>query len=107
MSHITASELAGFGVGALLLYATLSATKLDAFIAASQRSSLGMCKRCGDLRMIACSQCKGKGLIKRGGWFDFGMADDLFKFAGEGMKRSEIKCNKCLSKGMYQKSSAI
>ncbi|KAI9153175.1 hypothetical protein LWI28_007210 [Acer negundo] len=61
---LTSSELAGFGVGTLLLWATLSAPKLDALFSASQRSSLGMCKRCGDLRMIACSRCKGTGYVK-------------------------------------------
>ncbi|KAM1429082.1 hypothetical protein ACFX2I_045320 [Malus domestica] len=66
MDNITASELAGFGVGTLLLCATIAAPKIDAFISASQRSSLGMCKRCGNLRLIACSRCKGIGLIKEG-----------------------------------------
>ncbi|RAL41870.1 unnamed protein product [Cuscuta campestris] len=57
--HITASEVAGYAVGALLLCATVSAYKVDSFVASSQRSSLGMCKRCGDLKLIACRQCKG------------------------------------------------
>ncbi|KAK2663169.1 hypothetical protein Ddye_001743 [Dipteronia dyeriana] len=35
---LTSSELAGFGVGTLLLWATLSAPKLDALFSASQRS---------------------------------------------------------------------
>lgn len=35
--NITASEVAGYGVGALLLYATLSATKIDSLISTSQR----------------------------------------------------------------------
>lgn len=35
--HITASEIAGFGVGAFLLAATVYAPKIDSFISASQR----------------------------------------------------------------------
>ncbi|CAN1182778.1 hypothetical protein LINPERHAP2_LOCUS36155 [Linum perenne] len=66
MENITASELAGFGVGTLLVFATIAAPKLDALISASQRSSLGMCNRCGDLRMVACSNCKGTGSVKAG-----------------------------------------
>ncbi|KAF5769773.1 hypothetical protein HanXRQr2_Chr14g0652131 [Helianthus annuus] len=65
LEHITASEVAGYGVGALLLCATITAPKIDSFISASQRSSLGMCKRCGDLKLIACSNCKGSGSLKQ------------------------------------------
>ncbi|KAL3530962.1 hypothetical protein ACH5RR_010284 [Cinchona calisaya] len=39
--HITANEIAGYGVGALLLCATISAPKIDSLIAASQRSHSG------------------------------------------------------------------
>ncbi|PKA47167.1 hypothetical protein AXF42_Ash017112 [Apostasia shenzhenica] len=101
MNNLTASEIAGFGVGALLLCATISAPKVDAFIAASQRRSLGICKRCGDLRLIACSGCKGSGLVKKRELFDFGIWDDFYQsFGDEGMKPSlMIKCTKCLSKG--------
>ncbi|KAL2252278.1 UNVERIFIED_CONTAM: hypothetical protein Sindi_0022500 [Sesamum indicum] len=67
LEHITASEIAGYAVGTLLLSATISASKIDSFISSSQRSSLGMCKRCGDLKLIACSRCRGSGLIKEGG----------------------------------------
>lgn len=37
MENITASEIAGFGVGTLLLCATIAAPRIDAFISASQR----------------------------------------------------------------------
>jgi len=37
MDNITASEVAGFGVGAVLLCATVAATKVDAFFSSSQR----------------------------------------------------------------------
>ncbi|KAL8550876.1 hypothetical protein ACS0TY_000086 [Phlomoides rotata] len=67
--HITTNEIAGYTVGALLLSTTISAPKIDSFISTSQRSSLGMCKRCGDLKLIACPKCKGSGLIKEGGPF--------------------------------------
>ena len=39
---LTSSELAGFGVGTLLLWATLSAPKLDALFSASQRRSVSL-----------------------------------------------------------------
>lgn len=35
--HITASEIEGYGVGALLLCATISAPEIDTLIAASRR----------------------------------------------------------------------
>ncbi|XP_042970484.1 uncharacterized protein LOC122303018 isoform X2 [Carya illinoinensis] len=37
MENITASELAGFGVGTLLVCVTIAAPRIDAFISASQR----------------------------------------------------------------------
>ncbi|CAA6657341.1 unnamed protein product [Spirodela intermedia] len=45
-------------VGALLLAATVAAPRVDAFISASQRRSLRMCSRCGDLRVIPCSRMR-------------------------------------------------
>ena len=71
MERITASGVAGFEVGALLLCAAIAGPEIDAFIYASQRSSLGLYKRCSDLRMIACSGCRGTGLIKANGPFSF------------------------------------
>ncbi|KAL5993847.1 hypothetical protein ACLOJK_038204 [Asimina triloba] len=99
MENITASEVAGFGVGTLLLCATLAAPKVDAFISASQRSSLGMCKRCGDLRMIACSRCKGLGLV-RGGLLNFGIVDDLlYSFGAWPSSEGSAPCANCQGKG--------
>ncbi|OAY81293.1 uncharacterized protein LOC109708273 [Ananas comosus] len=96
---LTESEIAGFGVGALLLCATVAAPKVDAFIAASQRRSLGMCKRCGDLRMIACSECRGVGSIKKGGPL-VRILDDFYESLGEGSSPTQlIACTKCRSKG--------
>ncbi|GMN57553.1 hypothetical protein TIFTF001_026662 [Ficus carica] len=40
MENITASEIAGFGVGTLLLCATIAAPRVDSFISASQRRFL-------------------------------------------------------------------
>ncbi|KAK6128785.1 hypothetical protein DH2020_037491 [Rehmannia glutinosa] len=96
--HITASEIAGYAVGALLLSATISAPKIDSFISSSQRSSLGMCKRCGDLKLIACSKCKGSGLIKEGGPFNLiPIVGDNFDF---GVKtKSPSSCANCRAKG--------
>ncbi|KAK9155693.1 hypothetical protein Sjap_003173 [Stephania japonica] len=98
MENITASEVAGFGVGALLLCATIAAPKVDFFIAASQRSSLGLCKRCGDLRMIACPRCKGAGLV-RGGPAIFSIFDDINPFASGQAKVGSISCITCQGKG--------
>ncbi|KAF8408239.1 hypothetical protein HHK36_007386 [Tetracentron sinense] len=100
MDNITASELAGFGVGALLFCATIAAPKIDSLISASQRSSLGMCKRCGDLRRIACSRCKGVGLIKAGGPFNLSMVDDINQsFGGGETKLGSTACTNCQARG--------
>ncbi|KAJ6814344.1 uncharacterized protein M6B38_141290 [Iris pallida] len=101
MDNITASEIAGFGVGTLLLCATIAAPKVDAFISASQRSSLGMCKRCGGLRMIACSQCKGVGSVRQGAALGgFSMFDDFFQPLDDGSVPSSLTpCSECESKG--------
>ncbi|XP_077222491.1 chaperone [Tasmannia lanceolata] len=99
MENITASEVAGLGVGALLFCATIAAPKIDALISASQRSSLGMCKRCGDLRMIACSRCKGMGLVK-GGPINLSIVDDLYQsFGGGSSTMGSASCTKCQAKG--------
>ncbi|CAM8941302.1 unnamed protein product [Rhodiola kirilowii] len=89
MENITASEMAGLGVGTLLLCATIAAPKIDSFISASQRSSLGMCKRCGDLKLIACSTCKGVGSVTSGG---------IFGFITE---TKSVKCMKCQARGHF------
>ncbi|XP_043695220.1 uncharacterized protein LOC122645884 [Telopea speciosissima] len=100
MESITSSELAGFGVGTLLLCATIAAPKIDALISASQRSSLGMCKRCGDLRIIACSRCKGAGSIRQVGPFSFSPVDDIYQLVGgSGTKVRSISCANCQAKG--------
>ncbi|XP_057481920.1 uncharacterized protein LOC130768824 [Actinidia eriantha] len=99
--HITASEIAGYGVGTLLLCVTISAPKIDALISASQRSSLGMCKRCGDLRMIACSRCNGLGLVKEGGPFTIIPINDRYQSFRGGSKPRSIACTKCQSKGRF------
>ncbi|XVF20860.1 hypothetical protein REPUB_Repub12eG0039600 [Reevesia pubescens] len=102
MEHITASEVAGFGVGTLLLCATIAAPKVDAFISVSQRSSLGLCKRCGDLRMIACSRCRGTGLIKANEPFSFNLIDDLYQsFSSAESKVKSIGCTKCQARGHF------
>ncbi|XP_022760098.1 uncharacterized protein LOC111306535 [Durio zibethinus] len=101
------SEVAGFGVGTLLVCATIAAPKVDAFISASGNyqmprldctkklhntsNSMGLCKRCGDLRMIACSRCRGTGLTKENG---------PFSFSAE-LKVKSIGCTKCQSRGHF------
>ncbi|KAJ1413953.1 hypothetical protein SESBI_19176 [Sesbania bispinosa] len=102
MDNITASELAGLGVGALLLCATIAAPKIDAFFSSSQRSSLGMCKRCGNLRRLACSRCKVTGSVKEGGLLGSNLVDDLFETLGDReSKVKRIACVKCQAKGYF------
>ncbi|KAL6136658.1 hypothetical protein ACLB2K_061953 [Fragaria x ananassa] len=102
MDNITASELAGFGVGTLLLCATIAAPKIDAFISGSQRISLGMCKRCGNVRKIACSTCRGTGLVKEGGIAGFNLIDDLYQsLGGDESREGSIACIKCQAKGHF------
>ncbi|CAD6271146.1 unnamed protein product [Miscanthus lutarioriparius] len=96
MEGLTSSEIAGFVVGALLLGATIAAPKVDGFIASSQRRSLGMCKRCGDLRIVACSQCKGTGSARNGRILNLGMLDDLYESLGAEAKTDNlVPCTKC------------
>ncbi|KAJ4707246.1 Heat shock protein DnaJ, cysteine-rich domain containing protein [Melia azedarach] len=103
MEGLTASEIAGFGVGTLLLCATIAAPKLDAFFSASQRSSLGMCKRCGDLRMVPCMKCKGTGSVKSNGPIDLSVMDNLYLvFGGAESKVKSIRCSKCQAKGHFR-----
>ncbi|KAI3462859.1 hypothetical protein Pfo_019522 [Paulownia fortunei] len=100
--HITASEIAGYAVGTLLLSATISAPKIDSFISSSQRSSLGMCKRCGDLKLIACSKCKGSGLIKQGGPFSFiPIVVDESRAFGVKTKSPSSSCTNCRARGHF------
>nr|ACG45758.1 hypothetical protein [Zea mays] len=100
MEGLTSSEIAGFVVGALLLGATIAAPKVDGFIASSQRRSLGMCKRCGDLRIVACSQCKGTGSARSGGMLSLGVLDDLYESLGaEAKTENLVPCTKCSSRG--------
>ncbi|OWM64497.1 uncharacterized protein LOC116206598 [Punica granatum] len=103
MDNITASELAGFGVGTLLLCATIAAPKIDSFISATQRRSLGMCKRCGDLRLIACSTCRGVGSVKVGGPIRFDFMDDVFRSLGGGESDAKTtQCTKCRARGHFR-----
>jgi hypothetical protein len=62
--------------------------------------SLNMCKRCGDLRMVACSQCKGVGSVRKGGTFTFGMLEDIYESLGAETNAADlVACSKCRSKG--------
>nr|GEV91688.1 hypothetical protein [Tanacetum cinerariifolium] len=59
----------------------------------------GMCKKCGDLKLIACSNCKGSGSLKQGGAFSFGPSDEL-SFVGKS-KMSSLSCTKCRARGHF------
>ncbi|KAI5659725.1 hypothetical protein M9H77_28518 [Catharanthus roseus] len=92
-------KVAGYGVGALLLCATISATKVDSLIASSQRSSIGICKRCGDLRLIACTRCRGSGLIAGPGQLIVGSVPQ--SFIVKPRKTASISCSKCQARGHF------
>ncbi|CAH2072656.1 unnamed protein product [Thlaspi arvense] len=91
MQSLTSNEVAGFAVGALLLGAAIAAPKVDAFIAAAQRRSLGMCRKCGDLKSVACGRCKGTGSIKSGVIFGLGDSSNARSAA----------CDNCQAKGCF------
>lgn len=64
-------------------------------------SSLGMCKRCGNLKMIACTKCKGVGVV-RGGPFGFNLDHELYQLLGSGgSKEQSIPCTKCQARGHF------
>lgn len=65
-------------------------------------SSLGMCKRCGNLRRLACSTCKGTGSIREGGILGIKLVEDLFETIGNSEpKVKQIACVKCQAKGYF------
>ncbi|KAH9621477.1 hypothetical protein KSS87_006211 [Heliosperma pusillum] len=101
MENITASEIAGFGVGTLLLCATIAAPKVDAFISSAQRRSLGMCNRCGGVKLVACPKCKGSGSVKSGLLFGLNNPiDDLFPGRFESDEKP-VSCVNCGAKGHF------
>ncbi|GMN57554.1 hypothetical protein TIFTF001_026660 [Ficus carica] len=57
------------------------------------RCALGMCKRCGNLRMIACKKCKGAGLIREGSLFGLTLLDDS--------KLRSSSCTNCQGRGHF------
>ncbi|CAA7393389.1 unnamed protein product [Spirodela intermedia] len=98
MDNVTASEVAGMAVGALLLAATVAAPRVDAFISASQRRSLRMCSRCGDLRVIPCSKCGGAGVVSGGGLL-FGLPFLPNPSDERSATAARPPCPECRSKG--------
>jgi len=62
-----------------------------------------MCKRCGNLRRLACSTCKGTGSIREGGMLGITPVEDLFETLGysEPKKVKQIACAKCQAKGYF------
>ncbi|GAB2228916.1 hypothetical protein Droror1_Dr00023050 [Drosera rotundifolia] len=100
MQIVTLNEIAGFGVGAFLLCATIAAPRIDFFISSSQRRSLGMCKRCGDLRLIACRKCRGVGSVTPGGQFGLNLLTDLYESTGTTISNLKlIPCSDCEARG--------
>lgn len=85
---------------ALLNYAILCLIRQKSFLTCAWIcSSLGMCKKCGDLKLIACSNCKGSGSLKQGGAFSFGPLDEV-SLVGK-PKMTSLACNKCRSRGNF------
>ena len=61
-----------------------------------------MCKKCGDLKMIACSKCKGVGSVKAGAPFSFNLVDDLYQsFWGDESKVRSTACPSCQGRGHF------
>lgn len=57
------------------------------------RRSLGMCRKCGDVKNVACGRCKGTGSIKSGGIFGFGEP--------EPSNARSATCDNCQGKGCF------
>lgn len=72
-------------------------------------SSVGMCRRCGDVRLIACSRCKGSGLINEGGregQFNFnlvggGVQQQSFRAKPTKTLVTSVSCTKCQARGHF------
>ncbi|GAB4827992.1 hypothetical protein Ancab_034880 [Ancistrocladus abbreviatus] len=43
-----------------------------------------MCKRCGDVKLIACLRCKGVGSVKPGVQIGFKFLGDIYESLGSG-----------------------
>lgn len=60
-----------------------------------------MCKRCGDLKLIACSKCKGQGIIRENMFFNFNAMDDLSQSYGGNSRKGSLSCKNCRAKGHF------
>ncbi|KAJ0043026.1 hypothetical protein Pint_19112 [Pistacia integerrima] len=57
--------------------------------------------RC-EIDSIACSRCKGTGLVKSNEPFNFNFMDDLYPIlGGDEQKIKSIGCSKCQAKGRF------
>ncbi|KAH9555055.1 hypothetical protein CY35_08G095000 [Sphagnum magellanicum] len=90
MANVTVSEIAGFGVGALLLIAASAAPKVDSFVARSQRRSLKLCEECGGVTRLPCLKCKGRGQVTEG-----------FFSALSSEPRESTPCLACKGRGQF------
>ncbi|KAG0590992.1 hypothetical protein KC19_1G141300 [Ceratodon purpureus] len=88
MENITANEIAGLGVGALLLAAALATPKVDAFIARGQRRKLNLCMECGGVTRIPCMRCKSRGTLNQ----------NIFSLEGSSKPTT---CPACRGKGNF------
>ncbi|MQM14271.1 hypothetical protein Taro_047201 [Colocasia esculenta] len=61
--------------------------------------SLGMCRRCGDLRVVACSGCGGVGRVIDGGPFGLSMLGDLLPQNSASGIEAGKPCIRCQAKG--------
>ncbi|CAM6033712.1 unnamed protein product [Sphagnum compactum] len=82
MANVTVSEIASFGVGALLLIAASAAPKVDSFVARSQRTF--------SVTKLPCLKCKGRGQVTDG-----------FFSALSSEPRESTPCLACKGRGQF------
>ncbi|BBH00192.1 hypothetical protein Prudu_010118 [Prunus dulcis] len=82
MNNITASELAGFGVGGSAPLCHHCCPKGRRFHLCLSAQFFGNVQEMWQSEMIACSRCKGVGLIKEGGVFGLNLIDDFYESVG-------------------------
>ncbi|KAL2642112.1 hypothetical protein R1flu_009699 [Riccia fluitans] len=91
----TESEIAGFGVGAFLLVASLAAPKVDAFIARAQRRTLKLCEACGGVQKLPCKKCRGRGQERVGFSTPWEKSNSSAPACGACNGRGQIPCSSC------------
>ena len=83
-----------------LLDLLLSFNTLDVYVDTIECSSLDLCKRCGNLRRIACTRCRGTGSVREGAIFAINLVEDLYDTIGSETGK-KLPCTKCQAKGYF------